>query len=39
MRLLLADVGPYFVNLDPATGKIAHLLVHHRVTARADLDQ
>jgi hypothetical protein len=28
VALLLADVGPNLVNLDPAAWKLAHLLVH-----------
>ena len=39
MALLLADVGPYLVNLDPATWKLAHLFVHELCATIADLDE
>jgi hypothetical protein len=37
--LLLADIGPNLIDLDAATGQLAHLFVHQLRTTLADLDQ
>ena len=38
VHLLLADIGPDFVNLDPLAGQVPHLLIGERSTAGPDLD-
>ncbi len=38
MHLLLADVRPNFVNLDPLARQVPHLLVGERSAAVPDLD-
>jgi hypothetical protein len=37
--LLLPDLGPDFVNLDPATAHLTHLLIHQVRAAFANLDK
>ena len=39
MALLLTDVGPNLVNLDPAAGKLAHSLVHELRAAVTYFDE
>lgn len=35
--VVVADIGPYFINLDALAGEIAHFLVQQRLAAFADL--
>ena len=39
MALLLGDVGPNLVNLDPAARQLAHLFTHKLGATFANLDQ
>jgi hypothetical protein len=38
LALLLADIGPDFVDLNTLAGELAHLLVHEDCAAVSDLD-
>jgi hypothetical protein len=39
VALLLADLSPDLINLDPATGELAHLLIHELRAAAAYFDE